>query len=298
MAKYKLRFADGTTLALDKDGLRTWVDRGKVDEQTAVQAPGSKSWSPLREFLAGEVGGGRGRRAGGPPPEPESLKLAAIDDDGPDPDAEMYEGEYGESAFAVVWRWVKRLVLTLAVLVLLGTAAAWWPVWLPWVTEHGVVLFTAIDHRVHPERARRLSPEAERQQQEQAALDEAAAQVPYLDRAGVERVIGTAMVGTLEPAEVFSRSHEAIQRGLTALTPAEALEARELRAALQAALPAGDRERLREYDRMRANRSTLPFEDRQAMALTARGFRALPDADRRRLQAVWGRALAAGLNHR
>ena len=101
MAKYKLRFADGTTLALDRAGLQTWVDRGKVDPDTAVQPPGAKTWSSLQEFLAGEgSSGGRRSRASGPPPEPTSLKLAPIDDDGPDPDAEMYEGEVGESPFS------------------------------------------------------------------------------------------------------------------------------------------------------------------------------------------------------
>jgi hypothetical protein len=309
MAKYKLRFADGTTLALDRAGLQTWVDRGKVDDNTAVQTPGSKSWSPLREFLASEGSGdgGRGRRGGGPPPPPESLKLAPIDDDGPDPDAEMYDGDVGEGPFAVVWLWVKRLVVTLVLLVGLGTAAAWWPMWLPWVKEqglpwvtvHGVALFTAIDNKVHPERARRLSPQAEREQQEQAALDAAAEQLPYLHAAAVQRVMATAMVsGTMEPAEAFSRSHEAIQRGLTSLSPAEAQEARELKAALESALPGSERDRLREYDRMGGVRATLPFDDRQAMGLTARGFRALPEPQQRRLQALWGRALTAGLTLR
>jgi hypothetical protein len=299
-AKYKLRFADGTTLALDKDGLRTWVDRGKVDDATTVQAPGTKTWSPLRDFLAGEgSGGGQRSRPGGPPPEPAALRLAPIDDDGPDPDAEMYEGEVGESAFAVVWLWVKRLVFTLVLLVGLGTAAAWWPVWLPWVTEHGVALFTAIDHKVHPERATPFNPEAERQQAEQAALDAAAEQLPQFDAQTVQRVMGTSMVGTpLDPAEVFSRAHEAVQRGLASLGPQEAQEARELKAALQDALPAADRERLKEYDRMRAHRTTLPFEDRQAMVFTAKGFRAMPDAQRQRLQTVWTRALGVGLSVR
>jgi hypothetical protein len=107
--------------------------------------------------------------------------------------------------------------------------------------------------------------------------------------------MGSSMVGTLEPAEVFSRSHEALQRGLTTLGPTEAQEVRDLKAALQNALPAAEREQLREYERMRAHRTTLPFEDRQAMILTARAVRALPDGQRQRLKVVWARVVAAGL---
>jgi hypothetical protein len=296
MAKYKLRFADGTTLALDRAGLQTWVDRGKVDGDTAVQPPGAKTWSPLREFLAGEGSGGGGRpRAGGPPPEPSSLKLAPIDDDGPDPDAEMYDGEVGDSPFAIVWLWVKRLLVTLVLLVGLGTAAAWWPVWLPWVTENGVKLFTAIDNKVHPERANQLSPEAERERREKELHDAAVEQLPHLDSATIQRVMASSMVGTIEPVEVFGRSQEAVWRALASLGPTEAQEVRDLKAALQNALPAAEREGLREYERIRAQRPTLPSEDRQAMALTARAYRAMPDAEQRRLQAVWARLVRAGL---
>ena len=296
MAKYKLRFADGTTLALDRAGLQTWVDRGKVDGGTAVQPPGEKTWSPLQEFLANEGSSGGGRsRSSGPPPELPSLKLAPIDDDGPDLDAEMYEGEVGESPFSIVWLWVKRLLVTLVLLAGLGSAVAWWPVWLPWVTEHGVKLFTAIDNKVHPERANQLSPEAERERREKEMLDAAVEQLPHLDLATIQRVMASSMVGTIEPVEVFSRSQEAVWRALPLLAPTDAQEVRDLKAALQNALPAAERDRLREYERTRTQRPTLPSEDGQAMALTARAYRALSGAEQRRLQAVWGRLVAAGL---
>ena len=299
--KYKLRFADGTTLALDRDGLRTWVGKGMVDAQTNVQAPGEKKWYPLQEFLAREGGGSDGARTrGGPPPEPASLKLAPIDD-GPDPDQDLYDGELeeGDGPFAIVWLWAKRLVLAGVLLIGLGTAAAHWSAWLPWVTEHGVMLFTAIDRQVHPERAAPPeSADAARERERQEALASAAEQMPQLDTATIERVMASGIVDILDPAEVWSRTHEAIQRGLPSLSAEEAREAREIRAALQAALSPPERERLREYDRLRAHRVTLPSEDRQAMALTARGARALPDAQRARLRVLWARAAAAGLAHR
>ena len=84
-------------------------------------------------------------------------------------------------------------------------------------------------------------------------------------------------------------------RALPLLAPTDAQEVRDLKAALQNALPAAERERLREYERTRAQRPTLPSEDRQAMALTARAYRAMPDAEQRRLQTVWGRLVRAGL---
>jgi len=161
------------------------------------------------------------------------------------------------------------------------------------------MLFTAIDRQVHPERAAPPeSADAARERERQEALASAAEQMPQLDTATIERVMASGIVDILDPAEVWSRTHEAIQRGLPSLSAEEAREAREIRAALQAALSPPERERLREYDRLRAHRVTLPSEDRQAMALTARGARALPDAQRARLRVLWARAAAAGLAHR
>jgi len=294
--KFKLRFGDGTTLALDEDGLRTWVDGGKVDAQTTVQPPGAKGWQPLQEFLA-KAGKTPSRRprGGGPPPEPEALRLAPLQDE-PEPDEDLYDGEVSDGLLRVAWLWLKRGVLILVLLMGVGSAAAWWPVWLPWVTENGVRLFTAIDNQVHPERAApRESAAEERERQLRAAREAATEQLPHLDPATIERVMGGSLVGVLDPAEVFSRSHEAIQRGLPSLSAEEAQEARELRSALQATLSAAEREGLREYDRMRASRSTLPSEDREALGLTARGARSLPAPQLQRLRALWAKAIATGL---
>src|SRR6185436_10179313 len=46
--EYKLRLGDGTVLAVDEQGLRTWV----VDANAAVQSTGSQHWRPLKEVLA------------------------------------------------------------------------------------------------------------------------------------------------------------------------------------------------------------------------------------------------------
>lgn len=299
--KFKLKFGDGTTLALDQDGLRTWVDAGKVDAQTTVQPPGQKAWQPLRDFLAGQK-----QARPGAPAEPAALRLAPIADE-PTPDQEVYEGEYEEreGPLAVAWMWAKRLAMALVVLMGLGSAVAWWPVWvpwardraLPWITENGVRLFTAIDHRVHPERAvPPLSADAARARRIAEAREAAATELPHLDGPTIERVMAASLVDVVEPPEVFSRAQEAIARGLPSLGAEEAAEARTLKARLLGAVPGPEREKLREYDRTRAHRSTLPFEDREAMKLTARAFRAMPEPERQRLQAVWAKAAAAGLS--
>jgi len=47
-ADYKLRLGDGTILAVDEAGLRTWL----IDGKAMVQPAGSRRWMPLREVLA------------------------------------------------------------------------------------------------------------------------------------------------------------------------------------------------------------------------------------------------------
>jgi len=47
-ADYKLRLGDGTILAVDEAGLRTWL----IDNRAMVQPAGSRRWIPLKEALA------------------------------------------------------------------------------------------------------------------------------------------------------------------------------------------------------------------------------------------------------
>jgi hypothetical protein len=46
--QFRLRLRDGTILAVDHDGLRTWL----LDDKAMVQPAGSRVWRPLRETLA------------------------------------------------------------------------------------------------------------------------------------------------------------------------------------------------------------------------------------------------------
>ena len=69
-ADYKLRLGDGTILAVDEGGLRTWL----IDGKAMVQPAGSRRWIPLREALAqvqAQATAEARREASRPRPAPE-----------------------------------------------------------------------------------------------------------------------------------------------------------------------------------------------------------------------------------
>jgi hypothetical protein len=68
-----------------------------------------------------------------------------------------------------------------------------------------------------------------------------------------------------------------------------------LETALLAGLSPAERQRARDYDVARAQRATMPAEDREMLALYARGARAMPAPSRERLRSLLGKAVAAGL---
>jgi len=336
--EYKLRLGDGTVVAVDEQGLRTWA----VDGQAVVQTGGSAQWRPLKEVLAEAAASrpaGRGPRpddgipviplkpladdpsprgraqraarsggilgalsawaarltrptaspASAPAGAPASLHLVADDDE---PEAEdLYEGDYEVGVLSIAWLWVKRLVLV-GVLVAGGVVAVnTWPTWLPVVTQVGLVIFTKVDEYVHPERARRAGGAGGRPD----ALQEVAVRLPYFSPETIQLVMSSNVWMVPDPPEVFSRAYAAAKRGAPALAPAEAEELKTLEAAMLAGLRPAERQRVREYDRARLLRATLPSEDRDMVGLFARGTTALPAPSRARLQALFGKAIAAGL---
>ncbi|HEY2941248.1 MAG TPA: hypothetical protein VGN09_02330 [Vicinamibacteria bacterium] len=343
--EYRLRLGDGTVVAVDEQGLRTWA----VDGRAEVQAGGSQQWRPLKEVLAevaassARPGSARGRlddgipiiplkqlddeprsraaapgrapiaglpgavsgwvarltgRRGASPAaasvsEPSALRLAPAEDESEIED--VYEGETGESVFGVVWLWIRRLVLIAGFVVAGVVAVNTWPTWLPVVTQVGLVIFTRVDEYVHPERARARRGEDERQREMQEALQQAAGQLPHLSRETIQLVMSRNVWSVPDPPEVFSRGYAAAKRGSSTLAPSEAEELKTLEAALLAGLRPAERQRVREYDRVRRERATLPGEDREMLGLFARGARALPTQSREHLQALYGKAIAAGL---
>ena len=268
-----------------------------IDGEPSPRAVAHGTTTGLRGAVSGWVAR-LTRRAGASPAarpvsEPSSLRLAPGEEE---PELEdLYEGETGEGVFGVVWLWVKRLVLIAGFAAAGVVAVNTWRTWLPVVTQVGLVVFTKVDEYVHPDRVRAPRAEDERQQQIQEALQQATGQLPHLSRETIQLVMSRNVWSVPDPPEVFSRGYAAAKRGSPTLAPGEAEELRTLEAALLAGLRPAERQRVREYDRVRRERATLPGEDREMLGLFARGARALPKQSREHLQALYGKAIAAGL---
>jgi hypothetical protein len=281
--------------------------------------PGSPAWEGLSEKITGWVAGVTawfGRRAGrdrpepAPPSEPAPKKAPAPAPRAPlaapPPISELpvlrlaeevheprepqdvYEGEdeEGESALPVLWLWTKRVVAAGVFVgggVLIGLN---WTTWFPRAAEVGETVFTEIDRQARSgERAREL----------EQALRDATERLPHLAPETIRLVLSTTSSGVLDPPEVFQLASEAADRGRSALTAAEATELGALQRELLSGLRPPQRRRLEEYERARATRGVFPFENPYALDLVARGARAMPAASRERLQALLGKAVAAGL---
>jgi hypothetical protein len=134
--------------------------------------------------------------------------------------------------------------------------------------------------------------DAERQRQ---ALQVARERLPQLAPETIQLVLAKSATGVLDPPAVFRVTCDAVDGGSWALTPEEAQELQALRRELLEALLPSEAERVLEYDDARARRATLPFENRAALDLVARGVRALPSRSRTRLQLLLGKAVAAQL---
>jgi hypothetical protein len=155
------------------------------------------------------------------------------------------------------------------------------------------MMFLEIDARVRPPAP---SQAEEPSQVIRAALQAANEQLPHLAPETIELVMSKSLAGLLDPPEVFARAHDALDRGRKALTAEEAQELKALRVGMLAPLNPEERDRLYEYDLVRRHRVTLPFEDREALRLVARGMRALPSESRERFQWLAGKAITAGLS--
>jgi hypothetical protein len=217
-----------------------------------------------------------------PPPLSELpvVRLAKIDDS--EAEREGHDIYQETRSFDMIWLWLKRVTLIAALLAGGVVAASTWEVWLPTATEMARALFLEIHEREHPQ-VREVVPAV-------------AAQLPHLAPQTIALVMSKSPVEVLDPPEVFARAYEATERGLTALTPREAEEMGVLQRALLDALVPAERQRVREYDLVRARRAPLPMENRDALRSYATGARSLSPAARERLQALCGKAIAAALS--
>jgi hypothetical protein len=273
------------------------VARGTAkDKDEDGSARTARATGPLGAVSAwvARITGRPGASPSAPPGrEPSSLHLAPAEEESELED--LYEGETEEGVFGVVWLWVKRLVLIAGFAVAAFVAVNTWRTWLPVVTQVGLVIFTKVDEYVHPDRARAPRADDERQRQMQEALQQATGQLPHLSRETIQLVMSRNVWSVPDPPEVFSRGYAAAKRGTPTLAPGEAEELRTLEASLLAGLRPAERQRIRDYDRARRERATLPGENREMLGLFARGARALPAQSREHLQALYGKAIAAGL---
>jgi len=129
------------------------------------------------------------------------------------------------------------------------------------------------------------------------AVRAATQEIPLLSPRAAELLMSKSAAHILEPPEVFRRAYGLVGRGLYALSKSESKEMGDLHTALYASLPPDQRERLGEYiDRARNRYATTPEEDRRMSQLMKSAVLSLPADKRARLQALFEKALTAGLD--
>jgi hypothetical protein len=223
-----------------------------------------------------------------PPPLSQLPALRFVESRESPETADVYEG--GEPSAAayylqLVWLWTKRLLITGALVAALGYAALERDTWFPKAAELGQRLFAQVDQWL-----------SGRDQQQRRALADAAGRLPGLAPETITLIFSRSPTGVADPGDVFQLAREAADRGLAALTPAEAEELQALERELLAKLSRREAEAVREYDRTRARRVIFPFENPPVMNLVALGVRGLPAERRERLQALTKRAVDAGID--
>jgi hypothetical protein len=228
------------------------------------------------------------RRPVAPPPpiaEMPSLRLAPSRERAVRQD--VYEPRRPSTVLPSLLRWTRRIAVVGLLAAVVAYAVLEWDSWLPRAAEVGQETFTGID---------RLVGARQRAEEQREALAAAGEQLPQLAPETILLVFGRSPTGVVEPAEVFQATREAADRGRSALAPAEREQLRDIERELAGALRPTERSRLREYDEARARRVVFSFENPPAMALVARGARALPPERLERLRALLHAAVVAGLD--
>ena len=128
------------------------------------------------------------------------------------------------------------------------------------------------------------------------AVRAATQEVPLLTPHAAELLMSRSAAQVLEPPEAFRRAYGLVGRGLHALSKPESKEMGDLHTLIYSSLPPGERDRLGDYiDRARSRYATTPEEDRQMSRLMKRVVTSLPADKRARLQALFEKAMTAGL---
>jgi hypothetical protein len=200
--------------------------------------------------------------------------------------AKFLESRAGQLA-PRLWVWCKRVTLTAALLLIAALLASTTSVWLPPTTKVGIALFGQVDKL-----KARVAPTT----MPAAALAAASEQLPHLRRETIELIMASSADRALAPPQLFRLAGDAVERGRAALGQSSTAELDRLTEALTAELPRGERQRLGEYlQRVRARAATAPFEDQEAAWLMARAARRFPAERLSRLQELFARAAALGL---
>ena len=179
-------------------------------------------------------------------------------------------------------RFTKGTVVMGGLLVAGLIAVLGWEIWAPRAERLGQAIFNQID-RV-------------KQSREQAqALQDATERLPHLAPQTIQLLMASSPTGILDPPELFRVASDAADRGVKTLPAEEVQELKQLLRELLKSLRPSERERIREYDAARVRRLVFPFEGRDVLEVFARGAYALPPESRERLQALFAKAIAAGL---
>ncbi len=262
----------------------------RAEEPRAVAAPKAPEALPYRPTVPPPV-------SLRPPPaisELPVLRLREIPkaEEEEENEGDLYDGDYQypgeEGAVARFLRgfglWTKRVVLLAVLVGGVGWAAFTWRTWFPRAGEVGKKALTTIDRQV-----RSVETEKEREQALRAGIE----QMPQLAPETIQLLLSNS--GALDVLALYQAANDAADRGGASLTRDEGLELAALRDELLAGLQAKEREQLRDYERSRAFGLALPSEERSALALVARGARALSPERLARLQALLGKQVAAGI---
>jgi hypothetical protein len=275
---HKLRLGDGSVIELGKADVRSWYERGLINDDTPVQRAGSTRWTRLADVE--DVRGWRGPARAKAARRPANAPAARTPSRGS-----------GGARTSFPSPWPRRMALGVGALLAVAAAFFTTDMWLPAVKGWMAALGGGTAGQ--PAAAAEEDP-AQRHHRE--AVQAAVAELPLLTRETVEGVMASSAAGVLDPQEVFRRSYEAAGRGLAALTAAEAQELGALNQSLSAALSARERGQLADYiERVRGRRPTSPAEDAEMSRLVRRGTTALGAARRARLQALFSKAVGAAL---
>jgi hypothetical protein len=133
-----------------------------------------------------------------------------------------------------------------------------------------------------------------------ARLEEAAKKVmdaaPQLSKASAQMLVRDGLGRGLTPEEVAEKSYQVAAKGFVVLTRSELKEMSDTLALVYNPMTESDRAKLAAYlNRIKTGQPSSPDEDSEMREAMRNGLLALPDDARARLQAIFEKAIAAGL---